>query len=124
MKIKMNQMLIIAAVVALLSVAYMYMTRSGKNGKGMTIVTPMPQSGYSIENDGMDSAGIPQGLPDTLPPVPEVDAPAPEMLGMETTMAPATMMPSSWDATTPGPVADDVEEFTQYAPRRFKGDIL
>lgn len=110
MKLKSNQMIIIAAVVVLLSVAWVYMTR-GKNGSGKTIVTDMPQVGYSIDNDGLDSRGIPESLPDTLPPPPEVDVPEPEMMGM---MEPTTMAAK----------ASEPEEFTQYAPRRFKGDIL
>jgi hypothetical protein len=120
MKVKTNQIIIIAVVAVILSVAYMYMTRNGsKPGKGKTIVTEMPQSGYSIDNDGYDNSGLPEALPETLPPPPEVDVPEPEMMGMDTpTMAP------SWGATTPGPVVDQPEEFTQYAPRRFRGDIL
>jgi len=110
MKLKSNQMIIIAAVVVLLSVAWVYITRGGKAGSGKTIITDMPQAGYSIDNDGFDSRGIPESLPDTLPPPPEVDVPEPEMMGM---MEPTTM-----------PSRSESEEFTQYAPRRFKGDIL
>lgn len=121
---KSNQMIIIAVVVILLSVAFMYLSGGGsKPGSGKTIVTEMPQTGYSIDNDGFDNAGLPEALPETLPPPPEVDVPQPEMLGM--TDIPATTMAPSWGAsTTSGPVTEDVEEFTQYAPRRFKGDIL
>lgn len=122
MKMKTNQMIIIAVVAILLSVAFMYLTRGNGSGagKGKTIVTEMPQSGYSIDNDGFDNARLPEALPETLPAPPEVDVPEPEMMGMdsETTQAP------SWGATTPGPVAEQPEEFTQYAPRRFRGDIL
>ena len=111
-----SHMIIIAAVVVLLSVAYMYMTGGigGKKGKGTTIVTEMPQSGYSIDNDGFDNIGLPEALPETLPPPPEVDVPEPEMMGMGVTMAPQTTMTA----------ASEPEEFTQYAPRRFRGDIL
>lgn len=120
---KSNQMIIIAVVVILLSVAFMYLSGGGsKPGSGKTIVTEMPQMGYSIDNDGFDSSGLPEALPETLPPPPEVDVPQPEMMGMIET--PATTMAPSWGPTTPGPVTEDVEEFTQYAPRRFKGDIL
>lgn len=110
-----SHMIIIAAVVVLLSVAYMYMSGGGsKKGKGTTIVTEMPQFGYSIDNDGFDDMGIPEALPESLPPVPEVDVPEPEMMGMDPTMPPEPTMAAM----------DEPEEFTQYAPRRFRGDIL
>ena len=134
---KSNQMLIAAVVFILLSVACMYMTRGGGgggsgggNGKGVTIVTEMPQWGYSLDNDGFADDGIPMGLPetlgtdapmeslpDTLPPLPEIDVPEPGLMGIMG--GPTTVEP-----TTMGPIADGAEEFTQYAPRRFKGDIL
>lgn len=125
MKVKTNQIIIVAVVAIVLSVAYMYLTRNGsKPGKGKTIVTDMPQSGYSIDNDGYDSAGLPESLPETLPPPPEVDVPEPEMMGMGMGVETPTTQAPGWGATTPGPVADKPEEFTQYAPRRFRGDIL
>jgi hypothetical protein len=126
MKMNTSQIIIIAAVVVLLSVAYMYMTGGvgGKNGAGKTIVTEMPQVGYSIDNDGYADDGLPEALPETLPPPPEVDVPEPEMLGMADDPATAAATWGSSMTTTPGPVVQDTEEFTQYAPRRFKGDIL
>lgn len=120
---KSNNILIIVAVVVILCVAFMYMTRGGgasKSSKGV-IETQMPQMGYSLDNDGYDDLGMPQSLPETLPAPPVLDTPEPEMMGT------ATEPKMSWGMgmeTTPGPVTEDTEEFTQYAPRRFRGDIL
>jgi len=129
---KNNNILIIVAVVVILCCAYFFMTRGGggvSKPKGV-IETQMPQWGYSLDNDGYDDAGMPQDLPETLPAPPVTDTPEPEMMGT------AAEPPMSWGMgmeTTPGPVVQNKEEFTQYtdtegftqyAPRRFKGDIL
>jgi hypothetical protein len=117
MKMNTSHIIIVVAVVILLSVALMSMSGGGsgsKKGKGKTIVTEMPQSGYSLDNDGFDNSGFPQSYPVTLAPPPEVDIPEPEMMGMDPTMPPEPTMAAM----------DEPEEFTQYAPRRFRGDIL
>jgi hypothetical protein len=137
MKMNTSHMIIIAAVVVLLSVAYMYMNGGSKKGKGTTIVTTMPQSGYSLDNDGFNTRGLPEPLPESLPPVPEVNVREPEMMGM----APRGGDPrggnpmggaarggdprgGAMSTMSPGTLISETEEFTQYAPRRFRGDIL
>jgi hypothetical protein len=131
MKMNTSHMIIIAAVVVLLSVAYMYMNGGSKKGKGTTIVTEMPQSGYSLENDGFNRRGLPESLPEplpeSLPPVPEVDVREPEMMGMSD-MGPRGASrgddPRGSMTMAPSTLVAENEEFTQYAPRRFRGDIL
>jgi hypothetical protein len=129
MKMNTSHMIIIAAVVVLLSVAYMYMNGGSKKGKGTTIVTEMPQSGYSLENNGFNARGLPEPLPESLPPVPEVDVREPEMMGMNGMSDPRGGSrgadPRGGSMTmTPATLVSENEEFTQYAPRRFRGDIL
>lgn len=128
MKFNRNQIIIAIVVVVLICLAWMYMNRtSAKASQTDVIETPMPLTGYSLENDGYSPQGLPEALPETLPAI-EGSLEEPEMMGMPLqTTAPTTAAPS-WGAPmtmTNSPIVEDApEEFVQYAPRRFKGDIL
>jgi len=128
MKMNRNQIIIAVVVVVIICLAWMYMNRGGSGDSAAdAIETTMPMSGYSLENDGYTRQGLPEALPETLPAVEGASIEEPDMMTMPTTVAPTTAAPS-WGApmnVTNSPIIEDApEEFVQYAPRRFKGDIL
>lgn len=121
MKIKGRKIAIIALVVIAVALLYLYITnRSGASasepGKGLTIVTPMPVSGYSVE-DAATEDGFPEALPETLD---EVDP----------TIGGDIDLPSGEDVITGAPALTEapeeplVEEFSTYAPKNWRGNVL
>jgi hypothetical protein len=123
MKIKGRKIAIIALVVIAVALLYLYITnRSGgasgsEPGKGLTIVTPMPVSGYSVE-DAATEDGFPEALPETLD---EVDP----------TIGGDIDLPSGEDVITGAPALTEapeepaeVEEFSTYAPKNWRGNVL
>lgn len=121
MKIKASRIALIAAVVIVVALLFMWWGNKSKNqpGEGLTIVTPMPVSGYSIEDTPDD--GIPTGLPDEIAPLGGSD-----QLALSATEIP-TLEPIdviSEETTTAAPESDDVEEFTNFASRNWRGEIL
>lgn len=67
---KITLIQITVAVVVVLGLIWWMTKKSRKPGEGITIVTPMPMSGYSIDDDGYDEDGIPSVLPAAVTPEP------------------------------------------------------
>lgn len=108
MKLKGSKIAIIAIIVIVIALIYLYMTNkknADQPGKGLTIVTPMPVSGYSI---GDLDDGFPESLPDSLPDVTTVPAMEDDVITDAPSMAPEAQ----------------VEEFSTYAPKNWRGNVL
>jgi len=108
-KKKSHKIALFALVVIAIALIYMWWTKKASNspGDGLTIVTPMPVSGYSVEdiNAGeIDSVEpvISSSLEPSLEPIDVVTA---------TTMPALDMTEAS-------------EEFDSYASSKWKGNIL
>lgn len=122
---------IVIASIAVIGIALIYMwwsSRSKKPGSDITIVTPMPVSGYSIADDGFDARGIAEGLPETLSPMEpsfavqatEIPTNEPDVISGIST---AAAVPMGSESTTAAPNAA-VETYTSYAPKNWNGRIL
>ena len=107
MKLKGKKIAIIAIIVIVIALIYLYMTnkKNAEPGKGLTIVTPMPVSAYSI---GDLDDGFPEPLPDSLPEVNAVPAIEDDVITDAPSMAPEAQ----------------VEEFSTYAPKNWRGNVL
>jgi hypothetical protein len=124
MKIKGSKIAMIAIVVIVLALGYLYLSNKGKSepGRGKVIVTPMPVTGYSIEDAAMDN-GFPEALPESLEN-PEIDAalnnmdmrPGDDVIGSLNQTLPVE------DTTSPAPIT--TEEFATYAPKNWRGNVL
>jgi hypothetical protein len=109
---KGGKIALVAIVVIILALVYMWWSnKDSQPAEGVTIVTPMPQSGYSIEDV---NNGIPVGMPDSL----------------ETTATPLqtdipTLEPIDVISTTTAAAKKaDVEEFDTFASNEWRGSIL
>jgi len=123
---------IVIGSIAVIAIALIYMwwsSWSKKPGSDVTIVTPMPVSGYSITDDGFDASGIAEGLPETLGPMEpalsvqatEIPTNEPDVISAISTAAAVPMM--GLESTTAAPNAA-VETYTSYAPKNWNGRIL
>jgi hypothetical protein len=106
-KIKGKKIAIIAIVVIVVALLYLYISnkKASQPGEGLTIVTAMPVSGYSV--DDMVEDGFPDALPDALPEV--------------------TLSELTEDVITEAPTTvpeAEVEEFSTYAPKNWRGHVL
>lgn len=115
MKIKGKKIAIIAIVVIAVALLYLWFTnkKNSEPGKGLTIVTAMPVSGYSIED--IDGAGFPDALPDTLPD--------PTLAVVKDTDV-ITGAPVTYPAIPEPEPEAAVEEFSTYAPKNWRGNVL
>lgn len=116
MKIKGRKIAIIAIIVIAIALLYLYFTnkKNSQPGSGLTIVTPMPVSGYSIEDIDGDG-GFPDALPESLPD--------PTLAVIDEDVI--TGAPTFDAMTTPEPEPEAaVEEFSTYAPKNWRGNVL
>ena len=110
---KMNTGKIAMYSIALILLACIIMWWTSNNGTksapgdGMLIVTPMPAIDYSVED--MNN-GLPEALPETLMPV-----------TMESEPDVITQSPMIDDSM---PQESDIEEFSNFASRQWRGNIL
>ena len=94
-------------------------SRDGAVAEGVTIVTPMPVSGYSVEdiNNGMPNDLEEELTPTLAPVVGELSAePVDVISATDTTAAPMPV-----DATT---TSAAIEEFESFASNKWRGSIL
>jgi hypothetical protein len=120
---------ILMFAVAAIVIAVAYMSWSSSTRGMMTtvkpvIVTPMPVSGYSIDNDGQYKTGVAHGIPNTLTPV----EPA---ISVEATTVPtvqpdviSSLSTAAAVPTTAVPVVSAVEGYAGYASSKWNGHIL
>lgn len=119
---KYNKIVIGSIVLIVIALIYMWWSSTRKGpADGVTIVTPMPVSGYSINDDGFDSRGIAQGLPETLSPLePSLAVDATQI----PTSEPDVISAMSTAAAVPTTKAAAVETYRSYAPKNWNGRIL
>ena len=126
MNARTKKILMFAVAAIVIAVGYM-MWSSGRGGMTTVkpvIVTPMPVSGYSIDNDGQYKTGVAHGIPDTLTPV----EPA---ISVEATTVPtvqpdviSSLSTAAAVPTTAVPVVSAVEGYAGYASSKWNGHIL
>ena len=127
MNARTKKILMFAVAAIVIAVAYMSWSSSTR-GMATTvkpvIVTPMPVSGYSIENDGQYKTGVAHGISDTLTPV----EPA---ISVEATTVPtvqpdviSSLSTAAAVPTTAVPVVSAVEGYAGYASSKWNGHIL
>ena len=125
---KFNKIALAAIAVIVLAVVYMWWSSKNKGpAADVTIVTPMPVSGYSIANDGFANNGIAEGLPETLSPVePALAVQATEIPTMKPDVISAISTAAAMPSTDPSfPIVDSVKEgYASYAPAKWRGNIL
>lgn len=113
---------IAVAAIVLIAIALFIMwwnSRDGAVAEGVTIVTPMPVSGYSVEdiNNGMPNDLEEELTPTLAPVVGELSAePIDVISATDTTAAPMPV-----DATT---TSAAIEEFESFASNKWRGSIL
>ena len=122
---KMSKTLVIIAVVVIVTLLALWWR--SRSTKADVLVTPMPLSGYSLEESLTGSDGFPAALPESLPPIPSVPMTNnAEVITMDPTM-PAMGATTTMPATLPAvqqESAPAAEGFMAYAPKNFRGDIL
>lgn len=107
-KKKSHKIALFALVVIAIALIYMWWTKkASKPGDGLTIVTPMPVVGYSVED-------INAGEIDTVEPV--------ISSSVEPSLEPIDVVSAT---TLPAvDVTEASEEFDSYASAKWKGNIL
>ena len=112
-----NAMIIVIVLIAVV-IGYK-MVNGSPDPVDDVVVTSIPVSGYSIEDDNAD------GIPDAIP----ADLPAAGPLSIDSTGLPSTLEP----VNEPVPASELVqtktdtltkEGFTEFAPRRWSGELL
>lgn len=105
-KKKSHKIALFALVVIAIALIYMWWTKKeSMPGDGLTIVTPMPVSGYSVED-------INAGEIDSVEPV--------ISSSIEPSLEPIDVV----TATTKEEYTKEFEEFDSYASSKWKGNIL
>jgi len=115
---KSGKIAIVAIVLIAIALFIMWWnSRDGAVAEGVTIVTPLPVSGYSVEDI---NNGMPSDLEEELtlaPVVGELSAePIDVISATDTTAAPMPV-----DATT---TSAAIEEFESFASNKWRGSIL
>jgi hypothetical protein len=113
-KKKSHKIALFALVVIAIALFYMWWTKNdaSKPGDGLTIVTPMPVSGYSVED-------INAGEIDSVEPV--------SVSGVISSSLEPSLEPIDVVTATTMPALDTTEtseEFDSYASAKWKGNIL
>jgi hypothetical protein len=115
---KFHRNLLITALVFIVVIVGYKMFPASAVADDQIVVTELPISGYSIEDD--DADGIPDALPAELAPI-ETQVPMPTEL--PETLAPVADQPMPAAELVQNPV-EKKETFTEYAPRRWSGELL
>jgi len=107
--VKTSRIIVWSLAIIAVACLYMWWQSNAKKapGEGLTIVTPMPVSDYSI--DDMNQ-GLPQALPETLQPV--------NAEGQPDVITQAAMIDDTM------PTEGDIEEFANFASKNWRGQIL
>ena len=107
-KKRTHKIAVFAIMVIAIALIYMWWTKkASKPADGLTIVTPMPVSGYSVEDIGAGEIGSVE------PVISSSVEPSVEPIDVVT----ATTMPAV-------DVTEASEEFDSYASAKWKGNIL
>jgi hypothetical protein len=112
---KVTKIALIAMVIIALALAFMWWNSKNKSAEGVTIVTPMPVSGYSVED-------INNGMPDDLEEPLATDLPASlAPVAEDVSVQPVDVISSAAPATNS---AAEPEEFETFASSKWRGSIL
>ena len=113
---KISAIQIAVGVIILVAALWWWMSSSSKPGNGMVIVTPMPMSSYSIEDDVVDADGIPGVVPAAVTAEPKK-----EMYGdmqHEGYAVYDAQVDKDWM------IHPEQEGYEDYSPTEFKSDLL
>jgi len=112
---KVTKIALIALIIIAITLTFMWWNSKNKPGEGVTIVTAMPVSGYSVEdaNNGMPD-DLEEPLVTTLPPS---LAPGAENVSVEPVDVISSAAPVTNSAAEP-------EEFETFASSKWRGSIL
>ncbi len=115
---KVTKIALIAIVLIAIALGIMWWNNRQRNvAENLTIVTPMPVSGYSIEdiNNGMPS-DLEEELVTTLAPGNEVSTEPIDVISATNTTASPMSVPAA--------PTSDIEEFESFASNKWRGTIL
>lgn len=111
---KVTKIALIAIILISIALAIMWWNNKTKTGaEGLTIVTPMPVSGYSVED-------VNNGLPDSLEEPLVSVSPTTDTASLQ----PIDVISSAAPLQTSAAPSVETEEFESFASSKWRGTIL
>lgn len=110
---KVTKIALIAIILISIALAIMWWNNKTKPAEGLTIVTPMPVSGYSVEDAN-------NGLPDSLEEPLVSVSPTTDTASLQ----PIDVISSAAPLQTSAAPSVETEEFESFASSKWRGTIL